>query len=113
MKGANLELWVHHFPWESEEQKKGVLNFIQWYEKLPPMSNRIDGLYGELRCLAAYFIQKDHESHVWWQETVGTQIASLQNEIKRLQNEIESLKGYLPVKTGVRDRDGGACPENH
>jgi hypothetical protein len=77
------------FKWESQEQEQGYYNFIQFLrkngiKKTPNLSQYF--------LLAVYFIQKDHESNVFWTELVGNQISSLQNEIMGLKDQIQKLE---------------------
>lgn len=80
--GAYFEAAVDSFPWESQEQREGFLNFVQYKMKFgikpePPVD-----------ILAAYFIQKDHESNEYWREMVGGQVTALQAEIMNLKSEL-------------------------
>jgi hypothetical protein len=89
-----LNEWIKDFPWASETQKQGFLHYIEWTRKLKPETREdYEGL-----CLAAFFIQKDHESNVWWTGVVGEQVKFLQDEIRRLQDEIKEIR-----------RDARAC----
>lgn len=84
--------WLDQFPWESEDQKKGFLALVQWVDKIP-VELRTDDTRNAV--VAAWFIQKDHESQVWWSEAVGNQVSALQDQIKLLQNEVLELKARL------------------
>lgn len=78
----DFQTGVEVFNWESEDQKKGYLALVQYLRgfgiepKLP------------IDYVAAWFIQKDHESNEYWRDMVGQQVSSLQNEIRLLQQEI-------------------------
>jgi len=76
---------------ESEEQRKGYLSFLQWCKekKLPNDVTPID----------LWFIQKDHESAEWFINMVGNMISNLSHQLgeqqcllRKLQAEVETLK---------------------
>lgn len=76
--------WIDRFKWESPEQEKGYFAFVKWamFRKLSFRVRPID----------LYFIQKDHESDVYWRELVGSQIRSLEDQIRLLQEELRTLQ---------------------
>ena len=78
--------WVETFPWESEDQRKGFLAFVQWVQKRGnndiPMS----------LLLACWQAQKGHESTEWIMSTVGEHVSRLENEIMELRSRINELK---------------------
>ena len=82
--------WLSTFEWDSDDQRKGYLSFLQWAHS--------KGLHVSVRPIDLFFIQKDHESHEWWVETVGTHIKGLEHQIKRLSDEVNELKERLEVK---------------
>lgn len=87
-----VEEWCEKFPWESEVQKKGVLALYQWFKKLPAELRTDDTRNA---CVAAWFIQKDHESNEWWGKVLGDQVRGLQDQIRLLQTRIHELKSEL------------------
>jgi hypothetical protein len=86
---VTLEAWFQKFPWESSTQQKGLSALYQWVQKLPPELRTDDTRNA---CVAAWFIQKDHESNEWWAKTVGDQVSGLQDQIRFLQEEIREMK---------------------
>lgn len=83
---------VKNYPWESEVQKEGYLNFVQFEKKFGKApSLPIDNI-------VAYFIQKDHESNEYWRELVANQVEMLQEEIMRLRDEVKNLSQSLKEK---------------
>jgi hypothetical protein len=83
---VTIQEWIEAFPWESETQKKGFQNFMQFLQKLPSEVKQAPGM--ELPCAVAYFIQKDHESHEWWVDMMSKQIEMLQQEIAELKKRL-------------------------
>lgn len=79
--------------WESEAQMKGYANLVQW---MKINEKKFEDAHS---AIAAYFIQKTHESHEWWADTVGTQINSLNHQIMRLDQKISELSAKLEEKT--------------
>jgi hypothetical protein len=71
------------FPWESEEQRKGYLALIQYRRKLGKNPEIV------VDPTAAFFIQKDHESHEWMIEMLGRVIGELRTEILTLRTALE------------------------
>lgn len=86
LTGAMFEEW---FPWESEEQKKGYYALQKFIKdtitKRPELGCAVEPM------ITCWFIQKDHESNLWWQEVLGTQIKALQEEIVLLKNQVENF----------------------
>lgn len=82
---SEFQTAVEEFPWESKEQKEGYLALVQYGLKF--------GLKPSLPIshICAFFIQKDHESHIYWNELVGTQVRNLQDEIRSLQDANAAL----------------------
>lgn len=73
---------VEKFPWVSEDQKKGYLSLVQEIKKHglnPP---------AEVDPRDAFYIQKLHEMHLYWVDTVGEQIIMLQDQIQNILNRI-------------------------
>lgn len=80
---------LESFTWDSDVQKEGFLNLIQYWRKF---GLELDLPLTAMHHLTAlYFIQKDHESNEYWQEMVGDQISSLTLELKKVQNECRNL----------------------
>jgi hypothetical protein len=86
--------WALSFEWESEEQKKGFLALAKFlrehgrnmfHASLQPMDKQ--------DLISAFFIQKDHESHLWMMEMLDRIISPLQDEIRRLGERIRQLEG--------------------
>jgi hypothetical protein len=73
---------LHDFPWESEDQRKGYLALVQYWRK----NGQDPGLLVD--STAAFFIQKDHESHEWMIEMLDRIITPLRNEIMELRREL-------------------------
>ena len=70
---------VEEFPWQSEEQKEGYLALVQ-YERGFGFAPKLP-----LDTLAAFLIQKAHESNEYWREFLGTQVGGLEDQIRQLQ----------------------------
>jgi hypothetical protein len=87
-RGTIIETFKESFEWESKDQKEGFLAIVSWFEKLPGI---LKTPQFETCLLAAWWAQKDHEAGVWWSETLGTQIDTLQNDIKILQDQVREL----------------------
>ena len=81
----SLDMAVDAFPWETEEQKEGYLNFVQYQRQF--------GIEPTLPIdpVVTYFIQKDHESNDYWRDLVASQVADLQSQLRKLQDETSSL----------------------
>lgn len=86
----NGEYLLEDFQFESEEGKKGFHNFAQFLQQ----NGRGKTLDVDLALFSAYIIQKNHEAHIWWLETLGTQIGLLQQEICQLRKELQDRDFY-------------------
>jgi hypothetical protein len=85
--------FLNKFKWESVDQRKGVLNFLQWFHNLPPeLQGDVAPLSPQAVAIAAYFIQKDHESNLWWNDTVSGQVRLLQDQIKIIYDRLQALE---------------------
>ncbi len=82
-----LERAINTFPWESEEQKKGYGALIMFLRKIKH-PEKFDPT-------AAWFIQKDHESHEWMIEMLSRVIGELKHEILTLRAALE--KANIPI----------------
>lgn len=72
---------IDEFPWESEVQKKGYLSLVLYMRKNGyRIPDRVDPV-------AAFLIQKSHESHEW-------HINLLSQQIEALRQEIIELRGF-------------------
>lgn len=92
-----LQINLQAFPWESEAQKEGYLNYLQYLRsrgKTPP---------SEVPPLVVYLIQKDHESNEYWRELVGDQVSTIHGEIHGLQSSLRSLEEKLADANRVID----------
>jgi hypothetical protein len=79
---------VNGFKWDSEDQKKGYHALRSWLKS--------KGLDDEkVRGIDLFFIQKDHDSHVYWVELMGTQIKDLQDQLVRQSEKIVELTKKL------------------
>lgn len=84
---------VEEFPWDSEDQKKGYLNLVQYLRKVHGGSkNAVDST-------AAYFIQKDHESAEYYTTLIGTQVHNLQNDIFKVQQDLRQALSTIESLT--------------
>lgn len=97
------EIFAEVFKWESKDQEQGFRAYISWLEKLPTLLRKPEF---EVCRLTAWFAQKDHDSAIWWAETIGDQIDTLQNDIRGLQLLIRNLTVAATVAAG--DGIGGA-----
>lgn len=93
---------IEEYPWESQEQKDGYLNFVQHLNKF--------GIQPTLPIdpVVSYFVQKDLESNEYWREMVGSQVSDLVNQIKSLQEETSNLKGFVEAYTSTIKSQGNA-----
>lgn len=85
--------WRDTFPWESDDQRLGFLAFEKWLR-----DNHKATLVDEpslLKCIVAFFIQKDHESNEWWRDTVADQVKSLEMQILALRTELREIRGRV------------------
>ena len=80
-----LDIAVESFPWESDEQREGYLNFVQ-YQRQFGMEPALP-----IDPVVTYFIQKDHESNDYWRELVSSQVTDLQSQLRSLQQETSGL----------------------
>ena len=79
--------WLSKFKWESIDQEHGWWSFVKWAKdrKLPAKARPID----------LYFIQKDHDSDVYWRELLGDQVKRLEDQIRIVQQENRGLREKL------------------
>lgn len=80
---------IEEYPWESETQKEGFLNYLQYAKSLGlqlalPIGNNYS--------LGIYLIQKEHEAAEYWTQTFGDHVSRLENEIKRLQDKLNHIE---------------------
>lgn len=77
------------FKWDSEDQRKGYLAFLYWarHKNVRPDSDSF----------ILFSIQKDHESHEYWRELVGTQIGELNRVIKSQMDMIDKLTQQVEI----------------
>lgn len=87
-----MKQWTDEFEWESEAQEKGVLALVQYLKKFGRTALSAPSL---LDLVAAWFIQKDHESNEWWSDTIGNQVNSLRSDLKIAHDEIRELKAVV------------------
>ena len=80
-----LDIAVESFPWESDEQREGYLNFVQ-YQRQFGMEPALP-----IDPVVTYFIKKDHESNDYWRELVSSQVTDLQSQLRSLQQETSGL----------------------
>ena len=79
------------YKFESEAQEKSFKSLIQFLKKesgkqdLPEIHPKWLGL------VAAYFIQKEHESNEWWANTIGDQISKVHDQLHRQTKLIGEL----------------------
>lgn len=74
------------FKWESPEQEKGYKNLVQWLRK-----NGQPELSKEGSMIAAYFIQKDHESHEWL-------MGMLQRVLAPIETQVAHIKAWMKIQ---------------
>jgi hypothetical protein len=90
MENVMLTEAIEGFPWDSEVQKEGFLNLVQYWRKfgrdVPLPIQNIDTL------TALFFIQKDHEANEYWSDLLDTQLIQLQDQVKLQQDEIRELR---------------------
>lgn len=86
----DLDVESEGFKWESEEQRKGFFNLIQFLKEKHPQN-----VHQLIASVAAYFIQKDHESHEYWVELVGNQIGQVNKQLRLLQEDVNYLTKKL------------------
>lgn len=86
-----MSLQMRTFKWESDDQKKGFWALIQYLRPIVPEGDFL----ALVTMVSCFFIQKDHESNVWWAETMGAQISSLEKQISLLQTENASMQKQI------------------
>lgn len=79
--------WLKKFIWDSEDQRVGYLAFLTWAKKKRVTS--------DVSPIDLFFIQKDHESDVYWREFLGDQVRRLEDQVRILQSENASLRGRV------------------
>lgn len=96
-----LQINIDAFPWSSEVQREGFLNYAQY---LRDFGVDLGCQLTTAENLAVlYFIQKDHESNEYWRELVGTQVTDLQNQLRTAMQDIEMLReSVLQLSETVR-----------
>ena len=101
---ASLEQWVETFAWESETQKKGFLALVLFLRdhRARERDVEFDPTDDTLNAIAAWFIQRDHESNEWWNERIGDLSSRFENEIvslteshQRLLSEVDELRAEV------------------
>jgi hypothetical protein len=96
-----MKEWVKTFPWESTEQRQGFDALQKWVGELPANIVHGFGFYSTMACVAAWFIQKDHESNEWWSNTVAEQVGQLENQVRLLQDRITELEKRSPLHASL------------
>ena len=86
---TTLRRFIAEFPWESEDQRKGFLSFLQWTKNVP---TRFDLPWA---LLAAFWAQKDHDATAWIMKTMGEHVSRLEDEIVKLRSEIRAMCGVV------------------
>ncbi len=89
-----LVKWCKAFPWDSEEQREGFLNLVQYLRRIDPQHRVGEALTISPSALAAYFIQKNHESADWFLEHLCKVTRALEDRIVALEqaNSIMRIK---------------------
>jgi hypothetical protein len=82
---------VDQFNWDSEEQKKSYLAFVQYEINLGRVPQE------EINAPLAFIFQKQHEQNEYWSEVLGAQIKTLQDEVHRLYQAQGPLTDLLDV----------------
>lgn len=85
--------WAKKFKWETPAQEQGFKGFQRWWMNLS-LTLR-DNSTAKLFAVVAFFIQKNHESHEWWAETVGDQISRVEDQVHLLQKRVRELEDRL------------------
>lgn len=82
-----------NFDFDSTDQLEGLLALKYWLRHKKSSDS--------VRDIDLFFIQKDHDAHIYWQEFMATQISDLKGQIVLLQREISELKrvkrSYGPI----------------
>jgi hypothetical protein len=78
----DFEQALKNFPWESEEQRKGYFALVKY------LSDK-GVIITEINPTAAFFIQKDHESHEWMIEMLSRVLGEMKTEILTLRTALE------------------------
>lgn len=79
--------FLRGFKFTSEVQEKGFNSMVQYLNGFKGRFSDQDAVWAAL----AYLIQKDHESHEYYIDLFGKQVADLQDQIKQLQDQIKDL----------------------
>ena len=75
---------MESYQWESEADKEGFGNLIQHFRQHGLAECGI-----HMHLMAAYFIQKNREASEYFVELIGSQVSSLQDEIRKLQMDLK------------------------
>lgn len=73
---------IDRFRWDSEDQRKGYLSLVQY------LRNHGVARSDNVDAVAAFFIQKDHESAKWFVGLLAEESARLRQEIQALRSEL-------------------------
>lgn len=95
----DFEMAIDSFEWESKEQREGYLALVHYLRKF--------GIQPKLPLdyEAAFFIQKDVDSHAYWREAVGSQVGMLQEEIRSLQGKLDEAMATMDgLSTAVKSQ---------
>lgn len=98
-------------PWESDAQRKGFLSLVQYLRGFGPEETHLDW---RLALVAAFFLQKNHESQVWWSEVFGERLGAVHAEIKTLGDETakEISKLRDEFKAELASLEAALCNES-
>jgi hypothetical protein len=80
---------IESFPWSSEDQRQGYLALVQYLRRF--------GLEPKLpiNYEAAFFIEKDIDSHAYWRDMVGAQVRSLEDVLSETRKELDSARAKV------------------
>lgn len=99
----DLVSFVAQYPWESETQKEGFLNLVQFLRKrqlayVEGRENILVPLPVPAHLLAIYFIEKDRESIEWIKQYINTVTGQLENRIKVLEEKLNGLDRTIDMR---------------
>lgn len=85
----NESLFQEDFKWESETQRKGYLALLQYLRKFGIEAT------GPVDAKAAFFIQKDHESNLWWIDLIAQKHQEVLNMLGELNFKVSQLESTV------------------
>lgn len=79
----DFDVALEAYPWESKDQKIGYLALVQYLLRFGVKPD------APIDAKAAFFIQKDIDSHAYWMEMVSSQVADLQTNLEQTMTKLD------------------------